>query len=275
LIPNDRRPTIQLKTPPRRIVSQAVGSDNILLQLCPERLIAVSALARDRRYSFAAEEVERRAIPAAPTSEAVLALRPDLVICANYASSEHLDRLDQAGLQVLRINRFATIADIDANIRLLGAVTDCDEAADRLATTMQARIAAAVASIQRPPQPLRILGWSYGTVLGRGTTFDEISTLLGAINIASAAGLEGWPHVGIEQILAWDPDAIVIPDTASDQLDSAAAMAAFLTEHPPLARLRATREGRIIVLPARLMGTVSHHIASYAEALASQLYPQR
>ena len=61
----------------------------------------------------------------------------------------------------------------------------------------------------RRPAALRVLSFSGGFTAGRGTTFDDIVRRAGAINEAAARGIDKFPRLSEEQVLAWNPDVLV------------------------------------------------------------------
>ena len=54
-----------------------------------------------------------------------------------------------------------------------------------------------------------MLSYSGGFTAGRGTTFDDIVRRAGGINEAAARGIEKFPRLSEEQVLAWNPDVLV------------------------------------------------------------------
>ncbi|HVS14343.1 MAG TPA: ABC transporter substrate-binding protein [Thermoanaerobaculia bacterium] len=264
---------VALSRPPRRIVSQSLASDEILLELIPDdRLLAVSALALDPRYSRAVEAAARVPRTVLHDTEELLSLRADLIVVASYTMPETLRQLDTAGAPVLRLRRFDGVEAIRANLRTLGFAVGEDETAAALIAAMDARIEAErrrVAAALRGRRP-RVVSWDGGVAPGSGTTFDDVVRLLGAENASSAAGLDGWPRVGSEQILAWDPEAIFVAAPAGEE----EAERRRLLADPRVALTAAGRAGRIHVVDAALFSTVSHHIGGLVEAIGGCLAPR-
>ncbi|HWQ08680.1 MAG TPA: hypothetical protein VN436_06230, partial [Holophaga sp.] len=70
---------------PQRVVSQTVGTDDLLLALAaPAQIAALSHLARDPRYSPSFQAAQRVPCLTNGTAEDVLRHRPDLVLAASY-----------------------------------------------------------------------------------------------------------------------------------------------------------------------------------------------
>jgi iron complex transport system substrate-binding protein len=277
---------------PQRIVSQSLATDEVLLALpLGDRLLAVSGLVDDPRYSLVlgeASAVPRRVLRSA---EEILALRPDVVFVASYTTSETVDQLRRAGAPVLQLVDFDTLDDVRANIRAIGLavgeasgaeelVLELDRRVDRavggtLRTTVETTVKATGESSRqeslRRERPLRVLAWEAGVVIAGKTTFDDIVTRLGAVNVASEAGLEGWPRVGVERLAVWSPDLLILPASPGEE---AATLAAVL-EHPALRSSGLANPGRVAVVPTALFNTVSHHVATLVERLADLLAEAR
>jgi iron complex transport system substrate-binding protein len=185
---------------------------------------------------------------------------------------ETLRQLDAAGAPVLRLRRFDSIAAIRDNLRTLGFAVGEEQAAAALIATMdrrieveQRRVSAALGG-RRP----RVVWWDGGVAPGSGTTFDDVVRLLGADNLASSAGLHGWPKVGSEQILAWNPDAVFAAAAPGEEN----AERQRLLADSRIALTEAGRSGRVHVIDTAVSSTVSHHIAVLVEAIGALLAPR-
>jgi iron complex transport system substrate-binding protein len=257
---------VELAQRPLRIVSQSLATDEVLLALpLGERLIAVSALVDDPRYSLvvgAASEIERRV---ANSAEEILALRPDLIFVASYTTPETVDQLRRAGAPVIQIRHFDGVDDIRDNLRTIGRAVGEEAAVEARIAELERGLAAARArGRERPGRPLRVVAWEAGVVIAGGTTFSDLLVRLGTIDVAAEAGLTGWPRVGLEQIAAWRPDLIIVPAAPGTE-DQATAI---LRAHPALVAIGLDRPGRVVALPSALFNTVSHRLGVLAQSLA-------
>ena len=98
--------------PPQRVVSQTVGTDDLLLALAaPGQIAALSHLARDERYSPSFQEA--RKVPCLTNGEAedILRHKPDLVLAASYTQPEVLNLLRRAQVSLLLIEKFESLED--------------------------------------------------------------------------------------------------------------------------------------------------------------------
>ena len=82
-----------------RVVSQTVGTDELLLSLAePGQIAALSHLARDPDYCVAAVEARRYpTLSSNGDAESVLRFNPTLVLCADYTRAEMVAQLRRSG----------------------------------------------------------------------------------------------------------------------------------------------------------------------------------
>ena len=105
-----------------RVVSLNLCTDQMLVLLAPEKIAALSPLARDLALSFVAPQAAHLPVVRA-SAEAVLELRPDLVLAAPYGAQTTLALLQQERVPVLRIALPHDFAGIRQMTRLLAATT--------------------------------------------------------------------------------------------------------------------------------------------------------
>jgi len=256
--------------PPQRIVSQTLGTDEMLLTLCePERLVALSALVDDASYSNATAQAQAIKGRAKASAEQILQFQPDMIFVASYSRAELLTLLTAARAPVFRFGFFDRLEDIKLNIRIVGYILGADEPAEALVQQMEQALARVQASIppHRPPVHVMFYGLS-GYTGGAHTTFDDMVQAVGAVNVAAMHGIQGFRKVNSEQLLQWHPEVIVTsahPDAQDDTRRQ-------LLQHPAVAVTPAGKRQRIIVIPTHHFVTVTHHIVQGIAQLARELY---
>lgn len=262
--------TIVIPRRPRRIVSQTLGTDEILLALCPkDRIAALSRLALDSRYSNVVEEAHVISVPTTQGAEHILRLNPDLVFVASYSRAETVELLRTAGAPVFRFANFNCLEDIKANIRTVGYAIGEEERAEALIARMERQIEAIRARLPRDGRRPRVLSYSQsGYTAGAHTLFDDIVRTVGAVNVAAENGVEGFLKISTEHILAWQPDFIV---AGANEGEFEQTRRRLLAE-PAIAASRAAERGHIILIDNRYLLSVSHHVVRAIAALADGLY---
>jgi cobalamin transport system substrate-binding protein len=259
--------TLRLRAKPVRIVSQALASDEMLFPMvAPERLVGLSALSRDPKYSNILTEATRHQAPSIESAEDIVRLRPDLIFVTTYSRAEMVQVLEASGAPVYRLANFDDLDGVTTNLRRIGAAVGEEAAAERIVAEMQRRLAAVAARRAGRP-PMRVLSFSGGFTAGRDTTFDDIVRRAGGINEAAARGLEKFPRLSEEQVLAWNPDVLVSGALPGE----AEAVRRRLLNGPGTGQTTAGRRNQIVLLETRRLLAVSQHVVDAVEQLADSL----
>ncbi len=202
------------------VVSLNLCSDQLLVLLAPERVAALSTLSRDPALSFVAEQAARLPQVRAD-AEAVLRLRPGLVLAGQFGAQATLAALERRGMLVVRLDQPQNFDAIAAQVRSVALILDVPERGERLLESMQAKLE------PRHGREGRALMWgARGWTSGPASLGDAVLHAAGWQN-ASPGG-----QAGLEVVLAHPPDLLVtasaprFPSLATDML-----------RHPALARL--------------------------------------
>jgi iron complex transport system substrate-binding protein len=259
--------SIRLTARPVRIVSQALASDEMLLPMVPpERLVGLSELSRDPTYSNVVDEATRHPAPSIVTAEDIVRLKPDVIFVTTYSRAETVQVLESTGAPVYRLANFDDLDGVMTNLRRVGAAVGEEAAAERIVAEMQKRLAAVAARRTGRP-PLRVLSFSGGFTAGRGTSFDDIVRRVGAINEAAARGIDKFPRLSEEQVLAWNPDVLV----AGALPGEAEAVRRRLLTGAGVGQTTAARRNQIVIIDTRRYLAVSQHVVDAVEQLADSL----
>ena len=267
-----------------RVVSQTVGSDELLLALAePAQIAALSHLATAPEYAVLAREAAAYPRITSGDSETILRHRPTLVLFADYSRVELVAQVRRAGVKVLVFDRYATLRDVYANLRELARALGggAPERAEALIARCEARMAALRAKLGGV-RPVKVVsGTTYGLVSAAGTTFQDLCDHAGAENLATTlGGLSGQAPEPTEKMLGWPVEQVVVgldpeaPGTADDSPAARERALAPLRKIPPYMFMDAVKKGRAVVLPAAYLGCVSHLRIDAYEKLARALHPE-
>ena len=253
---------------PQMIASQTILSDEILWSLGDEvraRVVAVSPLVDDPRYSTIASRWPA-ALPRLPgSSEALLALDPDLVIIASFTSAETRSFLEAQGVKTLYLDGFDGFDDLWRHTREIAAAVRATDAGERLIQAQEAKLAALASTVGEGPRTPAV-SWSEGFVAGAQTTFDGIALHAGLTNLAGERGFKGHAAVSVEELVAWDPPMIVIgcepPRCAEAEREFAA--------RPGIEATRAAREGNVIAIPGAYLSSTGAGMIEAARLLGDE-----
>lgn len=233
-VTDDRGVTVTLERSPQRIVSLLPSLTETVCELgeC-RRLVGV-----DRYSNFPAAV---RGLPQVgggidPSIEAVVALKPDVVLMAT--SSRAAQRLEALGLQVVALEP-RTSADVQRVMGKLGQLLEVPDA-QRVWRNIAAGVAAAAQSL--PPAARRTRVYfevSRGPYAAGPSSFiGEMLQRLGVQNVVGPE-LGPFPKLNPEYVVRADPDVILVGERNAHGLE----------QRPGWGAMRAVRERRICIFP--------------------------
>ncbi|WP_173012439.1 ABC transporter substrate-binding protein [Niveispirillum sp. SYP-B3756] len=232
-------------TPPSRIVSLNLCTDQLLLTLAPrERIAGLSFLAADPSLSALAAEAAGLPLLRGQAEE-VLPLRPDLVLAGQYTARPTVALLRAHGIKVVEVGLTADFTAIRQQIRSVAAALGTVERGEAVIAAMDSTLDQA-----RPPPGqarLRVLALAPGAfTAGSGTLSDSAMQAAGMENYAATKGLAGYGYLPLESIAA-DPPDLLLMDRDEGQAPS---LNGQLLNHPALTH--AVPVTRRPTVPARL-----------------------
>ncbi|MBI4844853.1 MAG: cobalamin-binding protein [Nitrospirae bacterium] len=145
-----------------------------------------------------------------PSLEAVVSLKPDIVIVTTDGNPEEFERrLRSIGIKTY-IFRARTIPELAGGIRDMGEALDEKERFDALAAEIEAGIDKIKSERKTRKEKVLFIIWPEPLVVaGPRTEIDDAINMLGAQNIAGTAVTE-YPKYSLEEIIRQSPDIIFI-----------------------------------------------------------------
>jgi len=244
-VTDDAGQPVTLVTPARRIVSLAPHLTEILFAAgAGSRVVGVSAYSD---YPAATRGLPRVGSALQVNLERLLALEPDLVAAwASGTPRTTVDRLRALGIAVF-VSEPRRLEDIATTMRRLGALAGSAGDAARAADDLLADLSALRSRFHsRAPvsvffeiehRPLMTLGGSH--------VFNDVLEACGGRNVFAEINVLA-PAVGLEAVLARNPDVILVSGSLSGIADVLASWR-LRTE------LSAARSGHVHALPADLV----------------------
>ncbi|KPL23707.1 MAG: hypothetical protein AMJ75_05525 [Phycisphaerae bacterium SM1_79] len=202
------RNTTPLPHKPIRIVSLAPNLTEILFALgLEEQIVAVS---NDSDYPLEAAEKKKIGTFWQPSTEAIIACKPDLVVTLWFEQQKAVaNSLERLGYQILTL-KIETIGELLTAIQEIGIFTKCQSQAVQLLNEltgelndMQLRLGSA-----KKVKVLWIVQAEPLRVAGRNTFINELIELAGGEN-AIGDTLQQYPPIGTEEILACGAEVII------------------------------------------------------------------
>lgn len=239
--------TVTVEKRPERLVSGYYISTSLLIALdVDQKLVGIEAKAGKRAiYKRSAPSLID--LPSVGTAkefdmEGCLALQPDLVILPIKLKSA-AETLEGMGIDVLLVNPESRV-QLAEMIGFVSKATGTEQRAaqltahiDRLSEVIAERVAAA-----EKPRVYIASNSSLLSTAGAQMHQSDLVTLAGGVNVAADITDTYWADISYEQLLAWNPDYIILASDASYTSEEVLA-------DPNLADCAAVKSGRVYSLP--------------------------
>ncbi|MCA1588141.1 MAG: ABC transporter substrate-binding protein [Chloroflexi bacterium] len=261
---------------PQRIVSLAPSNTEIVCVLgACDRLVGVTDF---DDYPPDVSEVPKIVVQTQVDLERLVAAEPDLVLAAGneLTPSAVIEQIDGLGIPVLVLYP-ESLAEVYADIELLGHALDRRADADRLVDDMRRRVAAVERAVEgaEGPRTLYEIFHSEGTTYtaGEGSFIASLLELAGADPVTGDA--EG--VLEAEELVAADPELILLGTASYDPtIATPEAALEVLRARPGWGELPAVRDGKVIPYLDDIVTTrPGPRIVDGLEALARAIHPDR
>lgn len=211
--------TVTITATPERLISLAPSTTEILFALgLASKIVAVD--------DFSDYPAEAKNLPkigglnAAYNFEQIVALKPDLIFAAGITDPNTIKKLEDLKLSVVVVGAEKTSFDsVFADIALVGQATDQVEQATQLTTTLQEQLASLKAKLAAAKEK-PLVYWELDATdpakpysVGPGNFVGDMITLAGGTNVFAQAE-SPFPQVSAEQVVAANPDVIILSDAA-------------------------------------------------------------
>jgi iron complex transport system substrate-binding protein len=208
-------PVINLK--PERIVTAAPNLTEILFALGLGNNISGVSIGSD--FPPAAAKKPRIGTFWQPNTEAVISLRPALVVTLDFPQQKKLaNQLSAMGYNCLTL-QIESVSQFFDSVDNIGKATGKEVAADELANDIRKKLKDLSARIGTN-EKLKVL-WVIQRdplrVAGTDTFINELIELAGGVN-AIGKTIHKYPPIGSEQVIAIAPDIIIEPSMGTDDL---------------------------------------------------------
>lgn len=267
---DDAGRSVRIAHDPRRIVSLAPSNTEIacVVGACDE-LVGVTDF---DDYPAQVAGVDKVVVGAQVDVEKVVAAQPDLVLAGGNGITPDavIGQLTDLGLTVLVLYP-KSVAEIGDDISLVGRALDAAPAAEREVARIDdavATISAAVAGAKRP----RVF-YEVGVFEGQIYTAGASSFLASLIDLAGGTPVTGdatTTSIALEDLVAANPEVILLGDAAYDATITAASVAA----RPGWGQMAAVTAQRVMPMPEDLVITrPGPRVVDGLRALAHAIHP--
>ncbi len=265
--------TITLQQPAQRVVSLAPSATEILFAIGA----GPQVVGRDSYSDYPAEAKSAADIGggfSALNMELILSKKPDLVLAAPLTPSEQIADLQKAGLTVYVVPNPKTFDDLYANLETVAKLTGRKKEAASLIDSLKARVEAVTsktANVAERPlvyYELDATDPSAPYTSGPDTFVNLVITSAGGENFG--ASLKGeWVQVSVEELLAKQPDTVVLGDNTYGGVTAEQVKA-----RPGWEALNAIKQDKIFIFDDNMVSRPGPRLVDGLEAMAKLLHPE-
>ena len=208
----------------------------------------------------------------AMNTELIVSLKPDLVIAAEVNTPEQVKALEDLGLTVYYLKNPTTLEEMYTNLEIVAQLTGHETDAAALIESLKARVAAVDEKIAPLSSRISVFYELDATdpakpyTAGKGTFITLLIDRAGGLNIAS--DIEGYPQLSLEQVVAADPDFIILGDAAYGVTPE------VVSARPGWENLSAVKSGQVLPFDDNLLSRPGPRLVDGLEALAKLLRPE-
>ena len=213
----------------------------------------------------------------APDNEQIIALAPDIVFTTgmSYAKGDDVYAAVKAsGVCVADIPSSDSIEGIKEDLLFIGQAIGAQDKVNELATKMdefKKAVESVTAGISEKKTVLYIMSvptpdYPDCYTCGKGTFMDEIFTLVGTKNIAGDIEYQ-WPALSEEQIIAADPDVIIVGDTYTpDAVNAVLSISGWQN-------IKAIQNKAVYAIDGDAFNQPNQYVMNSAYEIATAVYP--
>lgn len=179
-----------------------------------------------------------------PSIEAIVALSPTLVVGARGPAGPTLEEALRAHGIATYFPETESLAQIEEMLTELGRRLGAAEGAQRAVGRLREQRRAVEQAVEGAPRVRVALVFDTSPIFvaGPGSFADELIRLAGGENVIARGG--AYPTIGVEHLLALDPDVLL--DGATDEVgERGPSRLSLLKDAPGWRSMRAVRKGRV------------------------------
>lgn len=266
---------VTIEKEPEKIVSGYYISTSLLIALdLEDKTVGIESKPEKRPiYQLAAPEFLE--LPTVGTMkefnmEATLALEPDLVILPAKLK-DSIEALEELGVTVLAINP-ESMDLVQEMITIVSEATNTVERGDQLTQSINTYSDKLETVLKDVVAKNVYLGGNSEFLSTAGSKMyqDTLITLAGGNNVAGELEDSYWANISYEQLLAWNPDVIILPSDAEYSKED-------VLNDANIKDITAINNNAVVAMPNNLEAWDSPVPSSVLGSLwmASELYPEK
>jgi len=264
--------TIQLTAPAQHIVSLAPSNTEILFALGA----GSQMIGRDALSDYPAEAQAVTSIGSVLdklNTEAIVALKPDLILAAEINSPEQVKALEDLKLAVYWLPNPKKFEDLYTNLETVGKLTGRSSEATKLIESIKARydiVTRKVAAAKDKPLVFYEIDGTDPTkpwTAGPNSFIDTMLTLAGGRNVGAALK-DPFAQISSEELVAQNPDVILLGDALYGVTVES------LAQRPGWNSLRAIKNKQVFTFDDNLISRPGPRLIDGLEEMAKMVHPE-
>jgi iron complex transport system substrate-binding protein len=264
--------SIKLAAPAQRVISLAPSNTEILFALGAGKQV----VGREEMSDYPAEAKDVSSIGSAfqkINTEAIVALRPDLILAAEINSPEQVKALEDLKLTVYYLPNPKTFDELYTNLATVGKLTGRSAEAAKLNESLKARYDAVMQKLSQAKNAPTVFYEIDATdptkpyTSGPGTFIDLVITLAGGKNIGGELK-DAFAQISSEELVKQNPNLIVLGDALYGVTPES------LAQRPGWNALSAVKGKQVFAFDDNLISRPGPRLIDGLEQMAKLVHPE-
>lgn len=264
--------TVTLKGPAQRIVSMAPSNTEILYAVGA----GAQVVGRDEFTNYPAEAASLPSVGGSMgkySQEAIVNLKPDLVMAAEINTPDQVKALEDLGLTVYYLSNPKDLDGMYQNLMIVAKLTGHETETAALVDSLKKRVEAVTSKLanvsSRPTvfYELDATDPNAPYTSGPGTFLSQLVDMAGGKNIGADLS-SAWAQISVENLIVADPDFIILGDSNYGATPEAVAARAGWSA------LKAVKNNQIFPFNDDLVSRPGPRLVDGLEALAALIHPE-
>lgn len=263
VVEDARGKKIEFDKPPSRIMSMYPGSDEILVNMVePNRILALSKWAEDEQISNVMHMADKVKLRTEYNVEFIMKQQPDIFFTRQGTSADFIGQLENVGVKVFVYPNAKTLEDVKEIHNIFGRVLKAEDKAAAMNKKIDDDVAKLLSEKHNANAKILIFN-SRGAMSTKDGLLGNAFKELGIENMADKYNLPPGTVLNKEQVVACNPDVIIIIDWSNDGFFRPGNIRVQeMYDYPSLQELKAIKNKKVILLPIKYISSGSIYLTA-------------
>ena len=263
VVEDARGKKIEFDKPPSRIMSMYPGSDEILVNMVePSRILALSKWAEDEQISNVMHMADKVKLRTEYNVEFIMKQQPDVVFLRQSTGEDFIGQLENVGVKVFVYPNAKTLEDVKEVHNIFGRVLKTENKAKILNKKIDDDVAKLLSEKHHIDAKILIFN-SRGAMSTKDGLLGNAFKELGIENMADKYNLPPGTVLNKEQVVACNPDVIIIIDWSNDGFFRPGNIRVQeMYDDPSFQELKAIKNKKVILLPIKYISSGSIYLTA-------------